>query len=91
MIRFVIGLDYFPCEFEFGGSTHAHSVHGIIAIGQVFSYFLGCRLHRIGPVPCPRTAPDSQPMPASVLYVIGFPLGKEPEQFATPKSGGIRL
>jgi hypothetical protein len=25
------------------------------------------------------------------LYVIGFPLGKEPEQFATPKSAGIRL
>lgn len=37
------------------------------------------------------TAPDSQPMPASVLYVIGFPLGQEPVQFATPKSGGIRL
>jgi transcriptional regulator with XRE-family HTH domain len=37
------------------------------------------------------TTPDSQPIPASVLYVIGFPLGKEPEQFATPKSVGIRL
>lgn len=35
--------------------------------------------------------PDSKPMPATVLYVVGFPLGKEPEQFATPKSGGIRL
>jgi hypothetical protein len=35
--------------------------------------------------------PDSKPMPATVLYVIGFPLGKEPEQFATPKSAGIRL
>lgn len=26
-----------------------------------------------------------------VLYVVAFPLGKEPEQFATPKSGGIRM
>ena len=34
---------------------------------------------------------DSKPMPANVLYVIGFPLGKEPEQFATPKSAGIHL
>ncbi len=35
--------------------------------------------------------PDSKPIQVNVLYVIGFPLGKEPEQFATPKSGGIRL
>lgn len=35
--------------------------------------------------------PDSKPMPVNVLYVVAFPLGKEPEQFATPKSGGIRL
>lgn len=35
--------------------------------------------------------PDSKPMPVSVLYVVGFPRGKEPEQFATPKSGGIRM
>lgn len=34
---------------------------------------------------------DSKPMPVNVLYVVAFPLGKEPEQFATPKSGGIRL
>ncbi len=34
---------------------------------------------------------DSKPMPANVLYVVGFHLGKEPEQFATPKSGGIRV
>ena len=33
--------------------------------------------------------PDSKPMPVNVLYVVAFPLGKEPEQFATPKSGGI--
>ncbi|MCK9987922.1 MAG: hypothetical protein AzoDbin1_04394 [Azoarcus sp.] len=35
--------------------------------------------------------PDSKPMPVNVLYVVGFPLDKEPEQFATPKSVGIRL
>lgn len=34
--------------------------------------------------------PDTQPMPVNVAYLIGFPLGKEPEQFATPKSCGIR-
>jgi transcriptional regulator with XRE-family HTH domain len=34
---------------------------------------------------------DSKPMPVSVLYVVAFPLGKEPDQFATPKSGGIRV
>ncbi|WP_150428677.1 helix-turn-helix domain-containing protein [Dechloromonas sp. CZR5] len=37
------------------------------------------------------TEPDSKPMSVNVLYVVAFPLGKEPEQFATPKSGGIRL
>jgi transcriptional regulator with XRE-family HTH domain len=37
------------------------------------------------------TEPDSKPMPVNVLYVVAFPLGKEPEQFSTPKSGGIRL
>lgn len=35
--------------------------------------------------------PNSKPMPTNVLYVVGFPLGKEPAQFATPKSAGIRL
>lgn len=35
--------------------------------------------------------PDSMPMPVNMLYVVGFPLGKEPEQFATPKSVGIGL
>lgn len=35
--------------------------------------------------------PDSKPMPVNVLYVVGFPLGKEPEQFATPKSGNISM
>lgn len=34
---------------------------------------------------------DSKPMPINMLYVVGFPLGKEPEQFAVPKSAGIRL
>lgn len=37
------------------------------------------------------TDSDAKPMPVSVLYVVAFPFGKEPEQFATPKSGGIRL
>lgn len=36
-------------------------------------------------------SPDSKPIPATVLYVVGFPLGKEPEQFATPKFGGLHL
>lgn len=34
---------------------------------------------------------DAEPMLVNVLYVVAFPLGKEPEQFATPKSGGVRL
>lgn len=38
-----------------------------------------------------RSEPDSKPMPVNMLYGVGFPLGKEPEQFATPKSGGIHL
>lgn len=37
------------------------------------------------------TEPESKPMPATVLYVVAFPLGKEPTEFATPKSAGIRL
>ncbi|WP_241388425.1 helix-turn-helix domain-containing protein [Pseudomonas aeruginosa] len=36
-------------------------------------------------------AANAEPMPVTVLYVVGFPLGEEPEQFATPRSGGIRL
>jgi transcriptional regulator with XRE-family HTH domain len=34
---------------------------------------------------------DAKPMPVSVLYVVAFPLGMEPDHFATPKSGGIRI
>ena len=30
-------------------------------------------------------------MPVNVLYVVGFPLDKEAEQFTKPKSGGICL
>lgn len=33
--------------------------------------------------------PDSKPVPFTALYVVAFPLGKEPEQFATPKAVGI--
>lgn len=35
--------------------------------------------------------PDCKPMPVNMLYVVCFPLGKEPEQFATPRSAGIRM
>ncbi|MEX0619129.1 MAG: hypothetical protein WDZ76_00480 [Pseudohongiellaceae bacterium] len=34
---------------------------------------------------------EGKAMPATMLYVVGFPLGEELEQFATPKSAGIRL
>jgi hypothetical protein len=34
---------------------------------------------------------DNKPMRVAVLHVVDFPLRKEPKQFATPKSGGIRL
>jgi transcriptional regulator with XRE-family HTH domain len=34
---------------------------------------------------------DTEPAPATILYVVGFPRGKEPEQFAVPKSANIRL
>jgi transcriptional regulator with XRE-family HTH domain len=37
------------------------------------------------------SATDGKPMLVNVLYVVAFPLGKEPDEFATPKSGGIRL
>ncbi|MEK6787352.1 MAG: helix-turn-helix transcriptional regulator [Pseudomonadota bacterium] len=30
------------------------------------------------------------PMPANMLYLVGFPLGQELDQFAVPKSGGLR-
>lgn len=33
--------------------------------------------------------PDAKPAPVTALYVMAFPLGKEPEQFATPKTGRI--
>lgn len=33
--------------------------------------------------------PDAKPVPVTALYVMAFPLGKEPEQFATPKTGRI--
>jgi transcriptional regulator with XRE-family HTH domain len=31
-------------------------------------------------------APDLKPWPTTVLYVVAFPLGKEPTEFATPRS-----
>ncbi|MBB3800634.1 transcriptional regulator with XRE-family HTH domain [Xanthomonas arboricola] len=33
--------------------------------------------------------PDATPVPVTALYVMAFPLGKEPKQFATPKTGRI--
>jgi len=30
---------------------------------------------------------DAKPVPVNALYVVAFPLGKEPEQFAVPKVG----
>lgn len=33
--------------------------------------------------------PETAPEPVATLYVVAFPLGKEPEQFATPKTGKI--
>lgn len=32
---------------------------------------------------------DASPFDTSVLYVVAFPAGKEPEEFATPRSVGI--
>jgi len=29
---------------------------------------------------------DAKPLPVTVLYVIAFPLGKEPDEFATPRN-----
>lgn len=34
---------------------------------------------------------DSTPMPATILYLVGFPLGEEPDHFATPRAGRISL
>jgi transcriptional regulator with XRE-family HTH domain len=34
---------------------------------------------------------ETKPMKVNMLYLVGFPLGKEPEQFATLKSGGISI
>ncbi|MDR9839686.1 MULTISPECIES: helix-turn-helix domain-containing protein [Herbaspirillum] len=32
----------------------------------------------------------AKPVPVEAAYIVGFPLGKEPESFATPKEAGIR-
>lgn len=36
-------------------------------------------------------SPDTEPWATTVLYVIAFPLGKEPTEFATPRSMRIGL
>lgn len=33
-----------------------------------------------------RDQDDAKPLPVTVLYVIAFPLGKEPDEFATPRN-----
>ncbi len=35
--------------------------------------------------------PEAKPLPTTALYVIAFPVGKEPKEFATPKTVGIGL
>lgn len=35
--------------------------------------------------------PAAEPMSVRGLYVIGFPLGEEPDQFVVPKSAGIKV
>ena len=35
--------------------------------------------------------PNIKPMPATVAYLVAFPVGEEPDQFATPKSGSMRM
>ena len=34
---------------------------------------------------------ETKPMAASILYVVAFPLGQEPAEFATPRTGGLKL
>ncbi len=34
---------------------------------------------------------ETKPMPTSALYVVAYPLGKEPKEFATPRSARIGL
>jgi transcriptional regulator with XRE-family HTH domain len=36
-------------------------------------------------------AKDAKPMSATILYVVAFQLGQEPTEFATPRTGGLRL
>jgi len=34
---------------------------------------------------------DGKSTPATILYVVAFPLGQEPTEFATPRTGGLKL
>lgn len=34
---------------------------------------------------------EGKPYPAIILYIVAFPLGKEPEEFATPRSAPLRF
>ncbi|EPI5390645.1 hypothetical protein ACS64U_006517 [Pseudomonas aeruginosa] len=35
--------------------------------------------------------PAAKPVPVNALYVVGFPLGEESEQFMTPKSADVQM
>jgi transcriptional regulator with XRE-family HTH domain len=35
--------------------------------------------------------PDAKPWPTSLLYIVAFPVGEEPTEFATPRSARIGL
>lgn len=37
------------------------------------------------------TDSETDPMGAMILYVVAFPLGQEPTEFATPRTGDIKL
>jgi hypothetical protein len=36
-------------------------------------------------------AEGAKPMSATILYALAFQLGQEPTEFATPRTGGLRL
>ena len=37
------------------------------------------------------TDSETDPMGAMILYVVAFPLGQVPTEFATPRTGDIKL
>jgi len=71
-------------KFEVYDEMQSH-IDALRTLGVSLSYAERKMLMKWG------SEPDSKPIPVNVLYLVGFPLGNEPEQFATPKSGGLRL